>query len=136
MKEKLLDLKAAGLSLNKIAAELGIAKTTALRWAGELHDKIMTRECLVVEEIRERHGLKRVAMIEDIAAQRAKVREAIKAHDLGKESLKEKLNLDKYLAEEFEKLTKDHVADSGYYERDIERDGIHALPKEVSINLD
>ncbi|MGA3052005.1 MAG: hypothetical protein ABSE00_08820 [Chitinispirillaceae bacterium] len=136
MKEKFLDLKATGLSINKIAVALGISRTTALRWAAQLQEQIETRESLAVEEILERHRLKRVAEIEDIAAMREKIREAIKARDFNNESLRELMSLDKHFGERSEKLIIGYSAHSGHYVRDLEHGGRYALPEEVRVNID
>ena len=51
--------RAQGLSFDKIAQELGIAKNTLLQWQGELFDQIKEQEFYEVQEITEQYRITR-----------------------------------------------------------------------------
>ena len=51
--------RAQGLSFDKIAQELGIAKNTLLQWQGELFDQIKEQEFYEVQELTEQFRITR-----------------------------------------------------------------------------
>ena len=49
-KEKFIELRARGLSFNKIAEEIEVSKPTLLKWSSEFSEEIANRRFLASEE--------------------------------------------------------------------------------------
>lgn len=57
LKERFIDLRARGLSFDKISKELGKAKQTLIDWSKELQEEIANRKALELEALYEKHYL-------------------------------------------------------------------------------
>lgn len=67
--ERFVELRARGLSFEKIALEMGVSKPTLIKWAGEFHKEISTAEYMDLQALLEQHRLNRRAKIEETALQ-------------------------------------------------------------------
>lgn len=66
-KEKFIELRARGLSFNKIAEEIEVSKPTLLKWSSEFSEEIANRRFLASEELLERYQLTKIARMEVFA---------------------------------------------------------------------
>ena len=66
-KEKFIELRAQGLSFNKIAEEIEVSKPTLLKWSSEFNEEIANRRFLASEELLERYQLTKIARMEVFA---------------------------------------------------------------------
>lgn len=66
-KEKFIELRARGLSFNKIAEKIEVSKPTLLKWSSEFSDEIANRRFLASEELLERYQLTKIARMEVFA---------------------------------------------------------------------
>ena len=66
-KEKFIELRARGLSFNKIAEEIMVSKPTLLKWSSEFSKEIANRRFLASEELLERYQLTKIARTEVFA---------------------------------------------------------------------
>ena len=116
--ERFVELRARGLSFEKIALEMGVSKPTLIKWAGELHKEIATAEYVDLQALLEQHRLNRRAKIEETALQLEKVIKAIEGKDLTGESLKDLLSMKRDLEESLAQRAKEVSAHTGHEELD------------------
>jgi len=85
-KEQLIDLRAQGLSYEKIAAQLNISKPTVLQLAHEYEQEIARMKHIRLEMLAEKYKLLKQARIEALAKVLEKVNSALDNADLDKVS--------------------------------------------------
>lgn len=66
-KEKFIELRAEGMSFDKIAAELGISKTTALQLGHDFKQEVKRLQFMYLEAMAEQYKLVKTARIAGIA---------------------------------------------------------------------
>ena len=76
-KERLIELRANGLSLQAIATELGISKQTVINWTKELNTEIQNAKALSLDALYEKHWMSKKARIEMLGGQLSKIREEL-----------------------------------------------------------
>jgi transcriptional regulator with XRE-family HTH domain len=114
--EKFIELRARGLSFEKIASEIGVSKPTLIKWAGELHKEIANHEYIDLQALLDQHKLCKRGKIESIARQLEKVTAEIEARDLSGETLKDLLSMKKELEESLAKQAATCSAFTGHTE--------------------
>ena len=81
-KQKILTLRAKGKSYASIAAELSIAKQTAIDYCKDNEETIATLKALELETLYESHHINKEARIEALSTLKDKLREEIDRRDL------------------------------------------------------
>lgn len=81
VKEKFIELRAEGLSYEKIAAQLEISKTTALQLGHDFEQEVKRMQHIRLEAIAEQYKLMKQARIEGIAMLLQKVESSLQAAD-------------------------------------------------------
>lgn len=81
-KEKFIELRAKGLSFDKIAKELGKAKQTLIDWSKELQDEIANRKALELEALYETYYLQRESRLQTFGAMLTKIKKEVESRDL------------------------------------------------------
>lgn len=114
--EKFIELRARGLSFEKIATEIGVSKTTLIKWQVEFSTVISNLEYYELQQLLELHKLHRRANLEDTATLLESVNKAVKDRDLNKESLKDLLSLKRELIESLEKQKEACSLHTGIFE--------------------
>lgn len=80
-KEKFIELRAEGMSFDKIAAELGISKTTALQLGHDFEQEVKRLQYIHLEALAEQYKLVKQARIAGIAGLLEKVESSLQAAD-------------------------------------------------------
>lgn len=103
-KEKFVELRAQGLSFDKIAKELKVAKQTLINWSKELELEITNLKALELEALYEKYYLSKQHRVTTFGDLLSKLREEISKRDLSEipidKLLTIYLNYDKQLKEE------------------------------------
>ena len=94
MKDKFVELRAMGISLDKAAKELGIARNTARKWEKNLKEIIEAGKANRIEELKEKYGMTTEKLIEYNGKQYMAVRQEIGGRDLSKEPIRMLLNME------------------------------------------
>lgn len=81
-KQQILTLRAKGKSYASIAAELSIAKQTAIDYCKDNEETIATLKALELETLYESHHINKEARIEALSTLKDKLREEIDRRDL------------------------------------------------------
>ena len=80
-KEKFIDLRAQGLSFDKIAKELQTSKQTLIDWSKELSSEIANRKALELETLYEKFYLLKEAKIKKYGAILSKITNELEERD-------------------------------------------------------
>lgn len=80
-KEKFIDLRAQGLSFDKIAKELKTSKQTLIDWSKELQNEIANRKALELETLYEKFYLLKEAKIKKYGAILSKITSELEERD-------------------------------------------------------
>jgi len=83
-REHFIELRAAGLSFDKIAAELGVSKTTLLKLNKELAGEIERLKFINFEALAEKYKMLKTARIEALGDLLKRVDSALEAADFSK----------------------------------------------------
>jgi len=89
VREQFIELRAKGETIPRIAEQLKVARRTQQYWEERFKEEIIAAHVAILEELLEKYRINRFGKIEEIGAQLAKIREAIKARDFGKEGLRD-----------------------------------------------
>lgn len=81
-KEKFIELRAQGLSYQKIATQLQISKQTAINFARELHYEISNLKALELDALYQKHFLTTRARLELFSEQLANIRKEVNKRSL------------------------------------------------------
>lgn len=92
-KEKFIELRANGLSYDKISQELSISKPTLIKWGREYHKEISNRLFLDFESLLSEYSLKKKTRIESLAIVLHKAMEELKSRPIEELSTKDLLSL-------------------------------------------
>ncbi len=106
-KEKFIELKAFGLSFDKIAAAINVSKPTLLKWSQEFEKEIAAEEYIKAEALVQKHRLYRQTRFEDAVEELARIRAAIKSKDLSKVNITVLLEMEKQHKEEIATMVAD-----------------------------
>ena len=88
VKKQFVELRAQGLSFDKISAEMGICKLTLKDWSIKLEKHINFLELVKAQELMGQYNLTRRDILAAKLAELDRVRKTIGARDLSKESIK------------------------------------------------
>lgn len=80
-KESFIQLRAQGLSFDKISAQMGISKPTLIKWSQEYSSEIANLVYFHVEGILEQYKIVRIARIEVLACALNKALEELSSRD-------------------------------------------------------
>jgi transposase len=119
-RDQFIEMRAQGLSFDKISVALNVSKPTLIKWQAEYGYEISTAEFLQTEARLEMHKVNRLARMEQVAARLEKVGEAIKAKEYGKEKLTSLFEMEKNLLEDLAAMTAESRAFTGHYRTDGE----------------
>jgi predicted XRE-type DNA-binding protein len=106
-KEKFIELRASGLSFDKIASMLNISKPVLISWSVEFQKEIKNLEYFRYQAILEQYKLIQEKRIEFLSIQLNKVNDAISKKNFEDASLKELISIRKDLNIELLFETKD-----------------------------
>jgi transposase-like protein len=81
-KEKFIDLRAQGLSFDKIAKELQTSKQTLIDWSKELQEEIANRKALELETLYESFYLLKEYRLKNFGSLLNKIEQELQARDL------------------------------------------------------
>jgi RNA-binding protein YhbY len=107
VKQKFIELRAAGLSFDKIAAAIHVSKPVLLKWSEEFAKEIAAEEYVKAEALMVKHRLYRQAKLEDMVEELARVRKAVKSRDLTKVNFTALLEMEGRHEEEIGKMIAD-----------------------------
>lgn len=82
LKHRFIELRAEGLSYDKIAEELSISKTTCCSWNKELEAEIAELQKEELNSLYEEYGMKKEARIQQLGGTLQKIEDAIAQTDL------------------------------------------------------
>ncbi len=82
VKERFIELRAEGLSFDRIAQELDASKPTLMKWAKEFENEISELMFIEFESLFERYKMLRVERVRRYGEQLELIREALKERDL------------------------------------------------------
>lgn len=82
--ERFIELRAEGLSYDKLAAELGISKPTALKLGHDFEQEVKRLQFVHLEAMAEQYKLVKTARIEGLAKLLEQVDTALQSADFGK----------------------------------------------------
>ena len=83
-KERFIELRAKGLSFEKIAKELKVSKQTLINWSKELEIEIANLKAIELDALQEKYFLTKQAKIELFGEQLQKVKMELEKRDLSK----------------------------------------------------
>ena len=81
LKNRLIEMRAEGMSYQLIAKELGIAKRTAINWAKELDVEIHNAQAFALDGLIEKHFMCKKSRVELLCTQLNKIRTLIDDRD-------------------------------------------------------
>ena len=67
-KQKFIELRASGLSFDKISKDIDVSKPTLIKWNNEFDKQISELQFIEFEALAEQHGLTKKARVERLAA--------------------------------------------------------------------
>lgn len=107
-KEKFIELRACGLSFNKIAVEIQVSKPTLIKWNSEFSKEIANRRFLAAEELLEHYQLMKETRMKIFAKTLNQALQELQNRKFDLLSTKDLLSLinylDTYLAKEAKSL--------------------------------
>ncbi len=96
-KERFVELRAQGLSFDSIAKEMGISKTTLLKWSRDLEDKINNEKYFAYQRLIEQYKMTKIARFKLLMQEWQKVNNALDQKDFNELSARELLNIQEKL---------------------------------------
>jgi len=103
-KERFIELRAEGLSFDSIAKELGVSKTTLLKWSRDLEDKINNENYFAYQRLIEQYKMTKIARIKLKMQEWQKVNDALEQKDFNELSARELLNMQEKLENQLTNL--------------------------------
>lgn len=91
-KDKFIELRAQGLSFNKISDQIGVSKPVLIKWNNEFKKEIENQKFSIAEELLEKYELMKTNRIKIFAELLNKVIEELKKKDFTTSSIKELIN--------------------------------------------
>ncbi|MBD3341444.1 MAG: hypothetical protein GF353_20225 [Candidatus Lokiarchaeota archaeon] len=115
LKERLIELRAAGTSYENCAKELGKSKTTVIKWTKELQKEIDNVEYFQTQNILDQYKLTRKKRIEFLSAELDKMNRALASKNYEELCIKDLLALREKYENELKEATKDTEYRTGEY---------------------
>ena len=81
VKQRFIELRAQGLSFDKIAKDLGKAKQTLIDWGKELEEQIRNLKAIELEAIYEKYFLLKEARLQSFGIVTQRIRQEIESRD-------------------------------------------------------
>ncbi len=110
-KKRFIELRAKGLSYDKISGELGVSKPTLIKWCAELSKEVSEAKILELDALLEQFELAKAQRVKAFAKLLKKVNEELVQRDFSKvrteKLLEMALALDKKLVEEIQSISCD-----------------------------
>ena len=82
LKNHFIELRAQGLSYDKISQELNVSKQTLINWSKELRDKIANLRAIEIEVLQEKYFMTKKGKIELFGEQIEKIKKELATRDL------------------------------------------------------
>ena len=131
-KEKFIELRAKGMSFDKIAKEIGKAKQTLIDWSKELQDEIANRKALELEALYESYYLLKENRLQTFGIMLTKIKKEIEQRDLSDVPTDKLLDL----LLKYENQVKDEVVEPTYKSsKEIEEERLDKKLLEELTNL-
>ena len=131
-KEKFIELRAKGMSFDKIAKEIGKAKQTLIDWSKELKDEIENRKALELEALYESYYLLKENRLQTFGIMLTKIKKEIEQRDLSDVPTDKLLDL----LLKYENQVKDEVVEPTYKSsKEIEEERLDKKLLEELTNL-
>jgi DNA-binding XRE family transcriptional regulator len=131
-KEKFIELRAKGMSFDKIAKEIGKAKQTLIDWSKELQDEIANRKALELEALYEKYYLLKENRLQTFGDMLTKIKKEIEQRDLSDVPTDKLLDL----LLKYENQVKDEVVEPTYKSsKEIEEERLDKKLLEELTNL-
>ncbi|MBY0062353.1 hypothetical protein [Priestia aryabhattai] len=97
-KKKFVELRAKGISFNKIAEHLEVSKTTLIEWSRDLEREIVNLKAIELDELQEMHYVQKQKRIELFGSQLERILKELEERDFSKIATEKLLELQiKYL---------------------------------------
>lgn len=131
-KEKFIELRANGISYDKISQELDISKPTLVKWGKEYHREISNRLYIDYEALISEYSLKKKTRIESLAIVLSKALEELKSRSFEDLSTKDLL----FVIQQLDKKIHEEIAPLQYFTGEYsntEDEFMAELCKEVSL---
>lgn len=103
-KERFVELRAQGLSFDSIAKEIGVSKTTLLKWSRECEDAINNAKYFAYQRLIEQYKITKIERIKLLMQERQKVNDALEQKDFNELSARELLNMQEKLENQLTNL--------------------------------
>ena len=131
-KERFIELRAKGMSFDKIAKEIGKAKQTLIDWSKELQDEIANRKALELEALYEKYYLLKENRLQTFGDMLTKIKKEIEQRDLSDVPTDKLLDL----LLKYENQVKDEVVEPTYKSsKEIEEERLDKKLLEELTNL-
>lgn len=130
VKYQFVELRARGLSFQKISLELGVSKKTLLNWSKELTLEVKNARQLIKDQYLERIMEKEAERAETLLSAYGKALKAFDEIDYSKSSIKDILALLSYLENKIGELKV--VELTGYNQEPLDLDKLFSLSSWVS----
>ena len=119
IKERFVELRAEGRSFDSIAKELGVSKTTLLKWNAELLDQINNAKFFYYQSLAEQFKVIKQERINNLMRKYQKVNDALDQKDFNELPVKELLNIQENLENKLRDELSDLKLRTGEFESDI-----------------
>jgi transposase len=122
LKTQFIELRAKGLSYQKISRRLKVSKSTLANWSAELEGEIASLRAMELEALYERHYLTKEARIKLLGDQVRAIQEELKTRSLDQVSTEKLLEMELKM---LQALKEEHVEvrPLSDYERSVLKDG-------------
>ncbi len=104
-KERFIELRAEGHSFESIAKELGVAKTTLIKWSRDLEKEINNEQYFAYQRLIEQYKITKIERVKITMLQLQKVNDALSQKDFNEMSAKELFNVREKLINQLKDLT-------------------------------
>ena len=86
VKDKFVEMRAAGVTLSKASQDLGIARNTALNWEKDLKERIEAYKAIHIEELQEKYKISKEKRIELFGKDLLAINKELEKRDLSEVS--------------------------------------------------
>jgi len=106
VKEQFVELRAKGMSYNKIAKQLHVSKTTLFKWASDLSLEIVNRKREEIKAVRDEFGLHKLARAKSLALLVQKIEKELQKRSFRNVKTEKLFELTRRLKSDFMEETK------------------------------
>jgi transposase len=115
-KEKLIELRATGSSMDKIASELSMSKSTVAKWIHDFESDIKNRKYQEYEVLLDKYDLSKQKRLETYLNLLENVLDELKSRDLASMNVRDLLKLAEMMDSKIKQEMIDFTYDTGEYE--------------------